>query len=120
MKKIIIILFVCLIRTEDFESSGVFTVNANSSESISMSGATSAWINGISSISSNPAGIAGLNNTISFDISNSFETSHVGDDYQDTQYPYFAIGWGTKGREKDEYDLAEEDLESSYHGPKYY
>ena len=96
MNRILLILHICILFSEDFESIGLFRSNANSIESLSMSDATSAWISGVSSITSNPAGLATLTGGISFDFSNSFETSNVGDDYQDTQYPYFAIGWGPK------------------------
>ena len=60
MKKIIYILIFNLIISNDFENFGTFIFNANSSESISMSDATSAWLTGVNAISSNPAGLATL------------------------------------------------------------
>ena len=70
MKRLLLILHICILFSEDYESVGLFTSNANSIESISMSDATSAWISGVSAITSNPAGLATLTGGVSFDFSN--------------------------------------------------
>ena len=81
MKKIFYILLLQLLLSENFQSIGVFTNNSNSFENIALSGATTAWIEDISSISSNPAGLSKMEG-ISFDLGLSTESENV-DNYSD-------------------------------------
>ena len=96
MKKIIlyIISILQLLHADNFETVGSFLDNSNSYESISMSGATTAWIKGVSSISSNPAGLAYLKG-IGVNIGLGLESANVSN-YNDTQFPYLAIAYGRK------------------------
>ena len=94
MKRILYILIIQLLLSNDFESIGTFTENANSFESISMSGSTTSWIGGISSIGSNPAGLTKLRG-IGFDLGLGVESANIYND-NDAQFPYFAVGYGFK------------------------
>jgi hypothetical protein len=92
MKKIFYILLIQLLIPNNFETIGTFTENSNSFESISMSGSTTAWIEGVSSIASNPAGLVKLKG-VGIDVGLGIESSHVSN-YGETQFPYFALGYG--------------------------
>ena len=84
MKRILYILIIQLLLSNDFESIGTFTENANSFESISMSGSTTSWIGGISSIGSNPAGLTKLRG-VGFDLGLGIESANIYND-NDAQY----------------------------------
>ena len=94
MKKILYILIIQLLFSNDFESIGTFIDNANSFESISMSGSTTSWIGGVASIASNPAGLTKLKG-IGVDFGLGVESANISN-YGDTQFPYLAIGYGLK------------------------
>ena len=107
MIKYLIILLFSLLISEDYQNFGSFIFNSNSSESISMCDATTSWIDGANSISNNPAGLSGLGydnilqndflndfvNGIDIEFGSSIETLNI-NSYNDTQFPYVAIGWG--------------------------
>lgn len=92
MKKILYILLLQLLFSENFQSIGVFTNNSNSFETIALSGATTAWVKDVSSIGSNPAGLSKMEG-LNFDLGLSTESENV-DNYSDSQFPYLAIGYG--------------------------
>ena len=94
MKRILYILILQLLMSNDFESIGTFTENANSFESISMSGSTTAWISGVSSIGSNPAGLTKLEG-FGVDLGLGVESANIYNN-NDAQFPYFSVGWGMK------------------------
>lgn len=105
IKRIVYIIIISLGISEEFDNFGTFIYNANSSVSMSMSDATSAWLTGVNAVSSNPAGLATLaigtknninfSNSISFELGSSLETENVSS-YSDTKFPYIAGGWGMK------------------------
>ena len=94
MKKILYILILQILFSNDFENIGLFTETSNSYDFISMSGSTTSWISGVSSIGSNPAGLSKLKG-IGVELGMSVESANIYNN-DAAQFPFFSIGYGLK------------------------
>jgi len=94
MKKILHIIILQFLFSNDFENIGLFVENANSYDFISMSGTTTSWISGVSSIGSNPAGLSKLKG-LDLELGMGVESANIYND-DAAQFPYFSIAYGLK------------------------
>lgn len=88
------ILLTSLLFSDNYVGFGSFTNNTHSARVIALSNATTAWMDGIESFSTNPAGIATLKG-FNYLIGNS-EPEIYSDYNNDYRYPFIAFGLGKK------------------------